>query len=178
MGELCVSNQLWPVGLFIWGGVFVTPNLFIMFQSGALRTIQLDVKTIWNKCLEMLNPFILVCFIITVTLSNAYFSILSMMGSCVSLLKSWPFGRKCCSTHIRANEYINTYRLSWVSYRLNYTKIKIIDISLYQIYLPKLHENILKYYRLNLFKEIAIIFNLELQTTPESPANVSHGFLV
>ena len=27
------------------------------------------------------------------------------------------------------------------------------DISLYQIYLQKLHENILKYYRLNLFKK-------------------------
>ena len=25
------------------------------------------------------------------------------------------------------------------------------DISLYQIYLPKLYENILKYYKLNLF---------------------------
>ena len=31
-----------------------------------------------------------------------------------------------------------------------------IDVPLYQIYLPKLHENILKYYRL--FKEIAIGF--------------------
>ena len=28
------------------------------------------------------------------------------------------------------------------------------DVLLYQIYFPKLHENILKYYRLNLFKEI------------------------
>ena len=33
------------------------------------------------------------------------------------------------------------------------------DISLYQIYLSKLYENILKYYRLCLFKEIAIGFN-------------------
>ena len=33
------------------------------------------------------------------------------------------------------------------------------NISLYQIYLPKLQENILKYYRFNLFKEIAIDFN-------------------
>ena len=32
------------------------------------------------------------------------------------------------------------------------------DISLYPIYLPKLHENILKYNRLNLFKEINIGF--------------------
>ena len=33
------------------------------------------------------------------------------------------------------------------------------DTSLYQVYLPKLHENILKYYRLNLFKEITMGFN-------------------
>ena len=39
-----------------------------------------------------------------------------------------------------------------------------IDISLYQIYLPKLHENILKFYRLNLFKEIVIGSNHGLQT--------------
>ena len=31
-----------------------------------------------------------------------------------------------------------------------------IDISLYQIRLPKVHENILKYYRLNLFKQISL----------------------
>ena len=31
-----------------------------------------------------------------------------------------------------------------------------LDISFYQIYLPKLLKNILKYYWLNLFKEIAI----------------------
>ena len=35
-------------------------------------------------------------------------------------------------------------------------KEKNTDISLYQIYLSKLHESILKYYRLNLFQEIAI----------------------
>ena len=39
------------------------------------------------------------------------------------------------------------------------------DITLYQIYLIKLHENILKYYRFNLFKQIAIGFNHGLQTT-------------
>ena len=32
------------------------------------------------------------------------------------------------------------------------------DTSLHRIYLAKLHVNILKYYRLNLFKEIAIGF--------------------
>ena len=32
------------------------------------------------------------------------------------------------------------------------------NISLYQIYLPKLHGNILKYYESNLFKEIPIVF--------------------
>ena len=52
------------------------------------------------------------------------------------------------------------------------------DISLYQIYLPKLYENILKYYRLNLFKEIPIGFNHSLQITSESPATLSDGLLV
>ena len=52
------------------------------------------------------------------------------------------------------------------------------DISLYLIYLPKLHENILKYYRLNLFKESIIDFNHSLQTTLESPANLSDCLLV
>ena len=33
-----------------------------------------------------------------------------------------------------------------------------IEISLYQIYLSKLNKNILKYYRLNLFKEVAVGF--------------------
>ena len=33
------------------------------------------------------------------------------------------------------------------------------DILLYQVYLPKLHENISKYCKSNLFKEIAISFN-------------------
>ena len=37
------------------------------------------------------------------------------------------------------------------------------DISLYQLYLTKLHENIFKYYRLHFFKEIAIGFNKGLQ---------------
>ena len=53
-----------------------------------------------------------------------------------------------------------------------------IDISLYQIYLPKWHENIMKYYRLNSFKEITIGFNHSLQMTSESPASLSNGLLV
>ena len=36
----------------------------------------------------------------------------------------------------------------------------------------------LKYYRLNLFKEIAIGYNHSLQTTSESPASLSDGLLV
>ena len=44
------------------------------------------------------------------------------------------------------------------------------DISLYQIYQPKSQENILKYYRLNLFKENIIEFNDSHQITLESPA--------
>ena len=49
------------------------------------------------------------------------------------------------------------------------------DISLYQIYLPKLNENIFKCNRLNLFKEFVTGFKKGLQTTLESPASVSNG---
>ena len=52
------------------------------------------------------------------------------------------------------------------------------DILLYQIYLPKLHENIWKYYRLNLFKDIVTTFNYNLQETSKSPANLSNVSLV
>ena len=48
-------------------------------------------------------------------------------------------------------------------------------ISLYQIYLLKLHD-ILKYNRLDLFKEIG--FNHGLQMTLETHASLSDGFLV
>ena len=40
-----------------------------------------------------------------------------------------------------------------------YKKENNIEISLYEIYLLKLHENILKYKRLNSFTEVAIVFN-------------------
>ena len=48
-------------------------------------------------------------------------------------------------------QFRHTYRVQWINYHLNYTKMKITDTSLYQIYSPKLDENILKNYRLNLF---------------------------
>ena len=51
-------------------------------------------------------------------------------------------------------------------------------ITLCQIYLLKLHENIQKYYRLNLFKEISIGCQHEHQTTSESPASLSDGLHV
>ena len=50
-----------------------------------------------------------------------------------------------------------------------------IDMSLYQTYLAKLHENILKYNRLNLFKEITIGFNHSFQMTLESSESLSDG---
>ena len=62
-----------------------------------------------------------------------------------------------------------------LSYKLRKNEDKT-DISLYQIYQPELHENILKY-RLNLVKEITIGFNYDLQTTWESPASLSDGLL-
>ena len=52
------------------------------------------------------------------------------------------------------------------------------DISLYQICLLKLHENIWKNFGLNLFKEIAIGFNYGLQTFSESAANFSDSLLI
>ena len=53
-----------------------------------------------------------------------------------------------------------------------------INISLHQIYLPKLHENILKYYGLNWVKDIAIGFNHSLHTTSESSASLSNSLFV
>ena len=47
------------------------------------------------------------------------------------------------------------------------------DISLYQIYLPNLQENILKYYWFNLFKEIFISFNYGFETISKSSVRLS-----
>ena len=47
------------------------------------------------------------------------------------------------------------------------------DISLYQLYLSKLNENILKYERWNLFKEINISFNHWLQMILEFSESLS-----
>ena len=55
---------------------------------------------------------------------------------------------------------------------------KNTDISLYEIYLPKFHINVLKYYRLKLFKKIAISFKYGLQTTSESTTSLSDGLFV
>ena len=46
------------------------------------------------------------------------------------------------------------------------------------MYLPKLHENILKYCRLNLFQEISIGFNHNLQMTSETHASFSNDLFV
>ena len=52
------------------------------------------------------------------------------------------------------------------------------DILISQIYLPKIKENILKYYGLNSFKRIANGSNCSLLTTSESSAHLSGGFPV
>ena len=52
------------------------------------------------------------------------------------------------------------------------------NISLYQIYLLKFCENILKYSRLNLFKEIAISSHHSLEMTLESPTSLYDNLLV
>ena len=51
------------------------------------------------------------------------------------------------------------------------------DLSLYQIYLQKLHENIWKYYRLNLSK-ITIGFNHKFHMTSEPFASLSNCLLI
>ena len=51
------------------------------------------------------------------------------------------------------------------------------DISLYHVYILKLHENILKYHRLDLFKEITD-FNHSLLMTLKSPVNLFYSFLI
>ena len=55
----------------------------------------------------------------------------------------------------------------------NYT-----GISLSQIYLSKLQKNILKYFRLNLFKNIAVGFNHCFQISSEFPVSLSGGIFV
>ena len=58
-------------------------------------------------------------------------------------------------------------------------KLKIMLISHFiPIYLRKLQEDILKYYRLDLFKEIPIDFDYNLQTTAEFPASHTNIRLV
>ena len=44
--------------------------------------------------------------------------------------------------------------------------------------LSELHENILKKYKLNLFKEIAVDFNHSLQMTSESSVSFSDGLFI
>ena len=51
------------------------------------------------------------------------------------------------------------------------------NLLLYPIYLLKLHKTILKYYRLNLFKETMISFNHGLQMSSESLASLYNGLL-
>ena len=60
--------------------------------------------------------------------------------------------------------------LSWLSKNENNT-----DIQFYQIYLFRLHENILKYYRLNLFNEVAIGINHCLRMILESLVSLSNS---
>ena len=74
--------------------------------------------------------------------------------------------------------YTHTQGLRWIN-RLHYAKMKINTvILLYKIYLQKLHENILKYYWLNLFIEITNGFNHGLQMTLEFLISLSDGLLI
>ena len=75
----------------------------------------------------------------------------------------------CIHTH--THTHTHTHECSLLCHSLNYTKMKITLTS----HFSKLVENILKYYWLNLFKEIAIGFNHSLQMTRESPASLSDG---
>ena len=53
-----------------------------------------------------------------------------------------------------------------------------VDISLYQVYSPKLHKDILKYNGFILFKEIAIGFNHGPQMTSDPSVSFSDSLLV
>ena len=68
--------------------------------------------------------------------------------------------------------------LRWINCHLNDEKMKITQISHFITinHLSKSHENILKLYRLNLFQEIAIGFNLQI--TSKCPEGLSDGLLV
>ena len=80
----------------------------------------------------------------------------------------------CCNI---TNVYLRTipFIVRWVNWCGNSAKIKI---TLIQKHLPKLHENIMNFCILNLFKEIAISFNYDLQTTSESSTSFSNNFLI
>ena len=52
------------------------------------------------------------------------------------------------------------------------------DTSFYPLYLPKLHKDILKYFRLNLVKEIPIGFNHGFKMTLESSSSFFNSLLV
>ena len=51
-------------------------------------------------------------------------------------------------------------------------------ILLYQVYLPTFYENILKYFRLDFFKEITFDFNQRIQKNLESSTSLSNGLLI
>ena len=71
------------------------------------------------------------------------------------------------------------YRVRWVNWLLNNTKMKITLTSHFIKYIKQNYwENILKSHRLNLFLEIAIGSNHSLQTTLESPVSPSNGLLI
>ena len=71
----------------------------------------------------------------------------------------------------RPSQYIHTYIyiVQRVNCRLNYAKMKITLTSHFIWYIFQNYLKILKYCRLNLFKEITLGFNRNLQTTSEFP---------
>ena len=76
-----------------------------------------------------------------------------------------------CTTYACARTHTHK-RVQWVNCHLTYIKMKITLISRFIRYIY------LKYYRLNLFKEITISFNHCIQTPLESPASFFYGLLV
>ena len=65
-----------------------------------------------------------------------------------------------------------------VNCRQNYAKkMKMILTSYFPDVFTKITKNILKYYRLNLFKANTTGFNQDLQATFESPASLSNDLL-
>ena len=78
----CESFFCLFVCLFFSLFFFLTP---ILFQSGDLRNIQINDKSIWSQCLETLYPFIFMCFYHRGNIFRCIFYSFYNYGLCLSI---------------------------------------------------------------------------------------------